>query len=126
MMNWLARLSGHGVTTTTINVSGKEIDVFCSARAGKELARREQPLVVEVELAFACMARKQVRFHDKPCDTGIIDVNEKLRLFITAVVPNICESGDMKTTASGRARNFSPKWVRIDYVKGEWVGEYGL
>lgn len=125
-MNWLARLSGHSCSSTTINVSGKAIDVFCSARANQALARRERPLVAELELAFACMARKQVRFHDTPREGDVIGVTERLGLLITAVVPSGCGVADAKTAAKATARNFVPRWVRIDHAKGEWVGEYGL
>ncbi len=126
MLNWLARLSGFGGSSTPITVSGKAIDVHCTARAKRALAQRDRPLLVELELAFACMARKQVHFHDTPRGGQVIGVTERLNLLITAIVPNTCAVADTKTTAKSLARGFLPKWVRIDHVNGNWVGEYGL
>lgn len=126
-MNWLSRLTGYNGSTTTIEISGKEIEVMCSASADKALARRDCPLVVEIELAFACFARKRVLFHDTAGGNNIIDVNEKLALQITTIIPDTCEvAAEAKTTTRAASRNFMPKWVRIDYAKGKWAGEYGL
>jgi hypothetical protein len=127
MMNWLSRLTGNRGSTTTIKISGKEIEIICSANADKALARRDQPLVVEIELAFACFARKRVLFHDTPSGKNVIDVNAKLALQITTIIPDTCEVvADTKMATRATLLNFMPKWVRIDYVKGKWAGEYGL
>lgn len=126
-MNWLSRLTGNNGSSTTVHVSGKEIEVFCSARADRALAERDLPLVVEIELAFACFARKQVHFHETSTSGNVIDVNGKLALQITTIVPGACEvATKAKGTARATVRNFMPKWVRIDCAKGKWVGEYGL
>ncbi len=126
MMNWLSRFASRADSNTTINASGRKIEVLCSARANQALAQRERPLVAELELAFACMARKQVRFHDAPMGGDVIRVNEKLGLLVTAIIPNTCETDKSKTAAKITAQKFMPKWVRIDCLNGEWVGEYGL
>ena len=90
------------------------------------LAQRDRPLVAEIELAFACFARKQVLFHDTPRN-NVIEVNAKLALQITTIIPDVCEGvAETKTTTRAALPNFMPKWVRIDYAKGKWVGEYGL
>lgn len=127
MTNWLSQLAGHRGSTTTIKISGKEIEVICSATADKALAQLDRKLVVEIELAFACFARKQVLFHDTPSGSNVIDVNEKLALQITTIIPDTCEGFvETKTATRATLRNFIPKWVRIDYAKGKWAGEYGL
>jgi len=126
-MNWLSRLTGNNGSSTTVDLSGKEIEVFCSARANRALAERDLPLVVEIELAFACFARKQVHFHETSTSGNVIEVNGKLALQITTIIPDTCEvTTKAKGTARATVRNFVPKWVRIDCVKGKWVGEYGL
>lgn len=126
-MNWLSRLTGNKGSSTTVHISGKQIEVFCSARADRALAERDLPLVVEIELAFACFARKQVHFHETSTSGNVIDVNGKFALQITTIVPGTCEvTTKAKGAASVAVRQFMPKWVRIDCVKGKWVGEYGL
>ncbi len=126
MMNWLSRFAGHADSSITINVTGRKIEVRCSARANQVLAERERPLVAEVELAFACIARKQVRFHNAPMGGDVIGVNERLGLLITAIVPNTCETDKAKVATEITGKKFMPKRVRIDYLHGEWVGEYDL
>ena len=126
-MNWLSRLAGNNGSSTTAHISGKEIEVFCSARADRALAERDLPLIVEIELAFACIARKQVYFHETSTNKNVIEVHGKLALQITTIVPDTCEvTTKAKGTAKATVRSFMPKWVRIDCVKGKWVGEYGL
>lgn len=124
-MNWLARFTDKG-SSATAHISGKEVNVFCSARADRALLKRDTALIVELELAFACIARKQVRFHETPTSTDLIQVNAKLALFISTIIPATCEITTQSGSATTVLRNFTPKWVRIDYDKGKWVGEYGL
>lgn len=126
-MGWLLRLTGNKASSTAIHVSGKEIKVFCSASAARALAGRDSPLIMEIELAFACFARKQVYFHETPTSENLFEVNEKLALQVTTIVPDTCGvATEAKNAAGTTVRNFMPKWVRIDHVKGKWVGEYGL
>lgn len=126
-MDWFSRLTGNKGSSTAVKISGREIEVFCSASADRALAERDLPLIVEIELAFACFARKQVYFHETSTSKDVIEVNGKLALLITTIVPDTCEvATKAKNTARTTVRNFMPKWVRIDCVKGEWVGEYGL
>ncbi len=123
---WLGGRSLRAVIT----VSGKEVEVRWSAAAERLLTGRKEPLIVELELAFACMARKAVRFHESPGMTESagrsIPVTDTLALQIVTRVPDACvahaSSGAVRNPA---LRNFVPRWVRIDHVKGAWVGEYG-
>lgn len=127
MMNWLSRLMGNRGSTTTVKISGKDIEVYCSASADKALTQRAQALVVEIELGFACFARKRVLFHDTPEGKNVVDVKEKLALTITTIIPDTCDVvAEAKSTTRTTLRNFMPKWVRVDYANGRWHGEYGL
>lgn len=126
-MGLFTRLTGNKGSNTTVKTSGKDIEVFCSASAEKELVKRDAPLIVEIELAFACFARKEVRFHEIPPREDTIEVNEQLSLLVTTIIPDTCEPTS-KNAATTRVtlHNFMPKWVRVDCIKGKWVGEYGL
>lgn len=127
-MNWLTLfITGNKGSSTTVNISGKKVEVSCSASADRALAKRDMPLIVELELAFACFARKQVHFHEMSTSRNVIEVNDKLALRISTIVPDICDvTTKTKSTATIALRDFTPKWVRVDYVKGKWVGEYGF
>ena len=124
------RWFGGRATHAVITVSGKEVEVRWSAAAARQLALRETPLIVELELAFACMVRKTVRFHESPgliAASGIcIPVTETLTLQIVTRVPDACAAETTSATVRNPTlRQFVPRWVRIDHVQGAWVGEYG-
>jgi hypothetical protein len=126
-MNWFTLFIGSKGSSATVNISGKEVEVFCSASADRALAKRDMPLIVEIELAFACFARKQVHFHETSTSKNAIEVNGKLALLISTIIPDTCEvTTGAKSTATTALRNFMPKRVRVDYVKGKWIGEYDL
>ena len=125
-MNWLTLFTGSKGSSATVTISGKTIEVFCSANAERALAKRDRPLIVEIELAFACFARKQVFFHETSTSKPAIEVNGKLALLISTIIPDTCGVTTKTKSTSTTLRNFMPKWVRVDYVKGKWVGEYGL
>ncbi len=126
-MNWFTLFTGSKASNTMVNISGKNIEIVFSPSAARALAKRDTPLIVELELAFACFARKQVHFHEASTNKKVVDVTRHLALLISTIVPDTC---DAATDGSGRPatalRNFMPKWVRLDFVKGQWLGDYGL
>lgn len=126
-MNWFSIFTGGKESSVSVDIADKEVKVFCSPRADKALAQRDRPLIVELELAFACFARKRIRFHEASASSNAIAVKTNLALVILTIIPDSCETAaDAKSSATTAFHKFIPKWVRIDYVKGKWVGEYGL
>ena len=121
---------GGRASRAVVTVSGKELEVRWSAAAERLLTTRDTPLIVELELAFACMARKTVRFHESPDPTAPsgsrIPVTETLALRIVTRIPDACAAPTTSATVRNPTlRQFVPRWVRIDHVQGVWVGEYG-
>lgn len=125
-MNWLSHLMGQRGSTTTIRISGKEIEVVCSASANKALAQRSRPLIVEMELAFACFARKTIRFHEQLPDRELAYVTEKLAVYAQAVIPDRCETSQAAGEIHADPGRFMPKRLWLDFKKGRWIGEYSL
>jgi len=132
-MDWFTRhLSNGDGLDATIEISGKPMEVRCTPSAARELKKRTQPLFVEVELALACFARKEVRFRDKKPDNDLTFVSDNLAVYVHALVPETCNIDDApmdsadQSGPSVEAYNFVPKWLRIDFRKGGWLGEYGL
>ena len=133
-MTMTSVMAGRGLrgraSRAVITLSGKAVEVRGSAAAECLLTGRETPLIVELELAFACFARKTVRFHESPgltAASGIcIPVTQTLALQIVTRVPDACVAPTSSATVRNPAlRQFVPRWVRIDPVQGAWVGEYG-
>lgn len=126
-MNWLSRLVGYRESTTIVRISGKEIEVICSASANKALAQRSRSLIVEMELAFACFARKTVRFHDELPGCEPTYVMDRLAVYAHAVIPDCCETIQAATSGPhAEAGRYIPKRLWIDFKNGQWIGEYNL
>lgn len=114
-------------SVTTINISGKDVEVSCSSSADRMLVMRTTPLIVELELAFACFVRKKVHFHETSTSLNVTPVNGKLALLISTIVPDTCEiTTKAENAATMTLRNFLPRRVRVDFVKGKWLGDYSL
>lgn len=126
MINWLPRLMGYRESMATIKISGKEIEVICSARANKALAQRSRRLVVEMELAFACFARKTVRFHEELPGCELAYVTDQLAVYAHAVIPDRCEISQAVSKPRPETGRYIPKRLWIDFKKGQWVGEYSF
>ncbi|MBI3545981.1 MAG: hypothetical protein HY081_05225 [Gammaproteobacteria bacterium] len=107
----------------SIELSGKPLHIHCTARAVRALAQRATPLIVEMELAYACFARKNIRFHDYSPAVACVLVTDKLAVYAHAVLPDSCGVDARSTPAMV---SVSPRWLQLDYVKNAWVGEYGL
>lgn len=125
-MNWLATLSPFGKNLQkTIELSGRPIQVSCTARAMRVLSQRGEPLIVEMELAFACFVRKAVYFHEQSSGQKLTFVTDKLAVCFHSVIPDHCETGQ-ETGALPGALRVTPRWLKLDYVNGGWKSEYGL
>ena len=132
-MDWFTRhLSKSEGLHKTVEISGKPLEVRCTPRAARELKNRTEPLIVEVELALACFARKEVRFYDKKPADDLTFVSDNLAVYVRALVPETCNVNDApidsadQSEPSVKAYDFVPKWLRIDFRKGSWLGDYGL
>lgn len=51
---------------TQVALNGKPVALEWSGAAHEALARRSQPLTLELALCFSCLVKKFVRFHAKP------------------------------------------------------------
>lgn len=123
----------------SIEMDGRKVDVEISKSARQALAQRSNPLLVEMELYFSCLIRKQVRFRDAtdpataPGGHGPhrVMLSEQLQVCFRPVMTRACgkdyEGDEPPLTdfpiANGRA--FVPRWLHIDYRKGQWQGEFG-
>lgn len=117
---------GYRGSATTIRISGKDVEVIFSANADKDLARRSRPLIVEMELAFACFARKTVRFHEELPGCELAYVTDQLAVYAHAVIPDRCETSQAASGPHTETGRFMPKRLLIDFKKGRWIGEYSL
>jgi hypothetical protein len=118
----------------TVEINGRQVLVEWSKAAARELARRTQPLVVEMELYFSCLVKKFVHFHDVKPQRDTVAVSEKLAVFFRPVTSTACsfEVADRLGRQpeieldTPNVRKIAPKRVVIDFVRGAWQGNFWI
>lgn len=114
-----------------IKIQNKPVVVTLSGSAEKALAARQTTLVAEMELYFSCLIRKQVRFREN-LEGELVMAHENLAVRFRPVMTEVCGisyEGDEPPLTDfpiQKPEAFTPKWLNIDFKKGEWVGEFGF
>ncbi|WP_156782138.1 hypothetical protein [Acidihalobacter aeolianus] len=108
------------------------VNLKLSPQAAREIANLKQPLVVDLELLFSCMIRKQVHFLDEVHHDAVpLDCNNpKIQAWFRAVGTKTCLISDqpvpdLQTFPIKRIEPFMPKWLDLDFKHGKWRGEFG-
>lgn len=115
-------------------LSGKPIRVHWTRRAYAALVERETPLYVEMKLTLACLAKKEVFFREKSSSCPTAFVNDRLAVSMNVYIPAACamrKSGEPADETPSQpcepgAFTITPRWLKIDYTRGQWSGEYHI
>lgn len=118
----------------TVVINGRQVLVEWSKAAARELAKRSQPLVVELELYFSCLVKKFVHFHEQTPQRATVAVSDKLAVFFRPVTSTACsfEVADRLGRQpeieldTPNVHKIAPKRVKLDFVRGNWLGEYWI
>ena len=116
----------------TVHIRNKPVEVTLSAAAEKQLQATQTEILAELELYFSCQIRKKVRFHAARTNDDSIPVCPGLRLGFRPVMTAHCGKdfeGDEPPVTDFPIHNpdaFIPHWVRIDFIQGQWAGEFGF
>ena len=120
------------MSTQNISMLDKPVQLEISSRAEQELARRASPLRVEMELYFSCLIRKQVRIRDELDQRFAVKVSDALEIGFRPVMTKACSVSscdDGKPPLSDfpieKPESYIPHWLKLDFKKGEFVGEFG-
>jgi len=114
-----------------VKIQNRSVVINLTSAAKKALLKRELPLFVEMELYFSCLIRKQVLFHDVQRQADSVSAGDNLSISFHPVVTNSCmikEAGKEPEKSDFEMKRkdcFVPKWLKLDFKKGEWTGEYG-
>lgn len=114
-----------------IKIQGKTVVVSLTQSAEKALASRDKALVAEMELYFSCLIRKQVRFKEN-LDGDLVNVTDLLAVRFRPVMTKSCGidyEGDEPPLEDFPIKNpqsFVPHWLKVDFRKNEWIGEFGF
>jgi len=131
-IQYLDRLFNPSHFSETIRFRDHDLIVEWTQRAQRALARRKQPLLVEMQLYFSCVIKKRVLFHDT-AGTDSVAVNDRLSVAFHPVESQSCDPEEFArnfpvkrqfdTTA---AANMRPKKLLVDFKHGNWTGEYRI
>lgn len=116
----------------SINIRGKNLTILYSNRAKKALARRDAPLIAELQLYFSCVVQKRVLFHDKT-DLDTIKTNNNLEISYHTVQSNACDPVEFadkhpvkKELKSKAAQSMRPSLLKVDFKNGLWTGYFSI
>ena len=119
-----------------VEMLGKQIQVEISKHAERQLQNRTVPLFVEMELYFSCLLRKEIRIREsvrEKLDEGFsTQLSDLLHISFRPVMTRSCSvsscDGDKPPLSDfpiEKPRSYIPKWLKLDFKKGEWCGDFG-
>lgn len=114
-----------------VTVNDKEIRVRLSEAAERALASRQTPLLAEMELLFSCLIRKRVLFRDQQDAEDGTPVSSRLAVRFRPVMTRACAVSSVEDAVPkedfpiANPRPYVPRWLKIDFRKGRWLGEFG-
>lgn len=119
------------MTSRETTLEGRPFHVILTGAAQRALDARSTPLVAEMELYFSCLTRLRVRFYDSDPEASATLVDERLAVRFRPVVSQRCDLHEVEgkpplmDAPLSRRAPFVPHWLKLDFRKGEWLGEFG-
>jgi len=114
-----------------VRINQREVEVSWTGRAERELQRRDQALVVELQLYFSCVVKKRVLFHQQAVAFDCIRVNDKIEIAFQPIASAVCDPREFaasypegKNLSTGKAARMVPRAVEIDYRRNNWEGQF--
>ena len=116
--------------TIQITLHDEPVSVIVSEAARNRLQEIAVPLLCEMELYFSCLIKKVCHF----CVTNNLEntnrVMDGLFLQFRSSMTNKCSISefDVDSTTDFSIVNqqpYIPRWVKIDYSNGQWLGDFG-
>lgn len=113
-----------------ISLANKNLEIRLSPTARHVLAERSSPLQAEMELLFSCLIRKRVHFSEQVAKDAV-PASDRLSVRFRPVMTRACMVSDLEGSPPlddfpiANPRPYVPRWLAIDYRRGQWVGEFG-
>jgi len=124
------------MSSQIVEMLGKKIQIEISKHAERQLNDRKTPLYVEMELYFSCLLRKEIRIREtlreKLDEEFSTQISELLHISFRPVMTKSCSvsscAGDKPPLSDfpiQKPQSYIPKWLKLDFKKGEWCGDFG-
>lgn len=115
-----------------IQLRGKNLDIRWTRRAEDAFRLRNTPLTAEMQLYFSCVVKKRVLFHEQS-SLEKTSVNNKLDISFRPVQSMACSpeefarnypvKGELNSDAAYKMR---PSLLSLDFINGQWHGEFAI
>lgn len=129
-LKWLDRRCNRYCHQQLVELNHRQVLVRWTERAQRQLKQSEQALVIEMQLYFSCVVQKRVLFHHRS-DLAATRVNKHLGILFRAVSSSACDPvkfardhPEDKDLSLGVAMKMLPKRVDIDFLQGQWQGQF--
>lgn len=116
----------------TVALREHPLEVEWTRRAQRALEQRDLPLLVEMQLYFSCVVKKRVLFHDGAV-AAATPVNDNMAIVFRPVESESCDPIEFARSfpvkqqfGSAGAMKMRPKYLRVDYKSGKWIGEFRI
>jgi hypothetical protein len=110
----------------------RPIELELSKAAEKHLENVDAQLCIEMELYFSCLLRKRVVVRERIDSDFSVTVSDKLKIGFRPVMTKTCsisscdgEAPPLSDFPIAKPECYVPHWLKIDYKKGQWQGEFG-
>ena len=124
------------MTEQSVEMMGKKIQIDMSRRAERELGNRVEPLFIEMELYFSCLLRKEIRIYEtrreQLNEEFSTQLSDLLQISFSPVMTKSCSvsscEGDKPPLSDfpiEKPQSYVPKWLKLDFKKGVWCGDFG-
>jgi hypothetical protein len=118
----------------SVVINGRNVAVEWTRAAADELARRPDPLIVELDLYFSCLVKKFVHFRKDSRGKPTVAASDKLHLYFRPVTSTACSfevaehlgrqpEMELHTVTVGK---IAPRQVSLDFARGAWRGSFSL
>jgi len=112
----------------------KKVNVEITPRARARLDQLDTPLNVEMEVYFSCLIRLRVLFPTTVKKEYIlVDADtSQINLYFNPIMTSHCtvdeirgRDPDTEYFPIQKPEKFTPRWLKLDYQKNQWQGEFG-
>lgn len=124
----------------------KAVDIKLSKAASQQSEKLDSILLVEIQVYFSCLLGKRLAFYSQKKIEGVWQLSEdelnevltnaqkltnNIYVRFNTVMTKSCPVGDYvgpPPVTDFTIRNqtpYVPSWLDLDYVNGQWCGQYG-
>lgn len=114
------------------NLNSHAFRIEATGRAIKQLDKTNNDLLVEMQLLFSCVVKKRVVFHHES-RPNYSRVDDKIAVCFRMVQPTNCDPQEFAEHFPEKCqlepaslKNLYPHVLRLDYVAGQWLGDFDL